>query len=87
MLKRYINRFQKKNELKSLKEETTDKAKFSQNGSGTTQLQNLNEEAMLERLIELETLLEEDLKRKAKRQKPKLQAQWQDEIKQLQAKF
>jgi len=63
------------------------KERISQDGTNSTQLQNLDEEAMLERLIELETLLEDDLKRKAKRQKPKLQAQWRNEIEKLQAKL
>ena len=35
---------------------------------------------LLERLIALETLLEEDLARKPKHQKPQLQAQWRQEI-------
>ncbi|WLI77341.1 ABC-F family ATP-binding cassette domain-containing protein [Kosakonia sp. H02] len=37
-------------------------------------------DALLERLIELETRLTEDQARKAKHQKPQLQAQWQQEI-------
>lgn len=47
----------------------------------------LNEEQMLERLIELETLLEEDLKRKEKRQKPKRQELWRAEIANIQSKL
>ena len=40
-------------------------------------------DALLERLIALETRLEEDLARKEKHQKPQLQAQWRDEIARL----
>ncbi|MCG9626921.1 ATP-binding cassette domain-containing protein [Vibrio mediterranei] len=39
-----------------------------------------DEEKLLERLLELETKLEADLKRKKKYQKPKLQQAWQQEI-------
>lgn len=39
-----------------------------------------SEEALLERLIELEALLEDDLARKPKFQKPQRQAQWREEI-------
>ncbi|MFQ3231121.1 ABC-F family ATP-binding cassette domain-containing protein [Reinekea sp.] len=42
-----------------------------------------DEEKMLERIIELETLLEEDCSRKEKFQKPKLQLQWQEELNDL----
>ena len=38
------------------------------------------EETLLEQLCHLETLLEEDLKRKPKHQKPNLQHQWREEI-------
>ena len=41
------------------------------------------EEQLLERLIELETLLAEDQQRKPKHQKPNLQLQWQEEIEQI----
>lgn len=41
------------------------------------------EEQLLERLIELETLLAEDQQRKSKHQKPNLQLQWQEEIEQI----
>ncbi|WP_070963952.1 ABC-F family ATP-binding cassette domain-containing protein [Vibrio sonorensis] len=43
------------------------------------------EEQLLERLILLEGLLEEDLNRKAKHQKPQLQQQWRDEIDKISA--
>lgn len=39
-----------------------------------------DEESILARLVQLETLLEEDRCRKPKHQKPKLQQQWQQEI-------
>ncbi|MDP2571391.1 ABC-F family ATP-binding cassette domain-containing protein [Vibrio penaeicida] len=39
-----------------------------------------DEEIMLERLLELEIWLEDDLARKPKHQKPKLQSQWREEI-------
>jgi len=42
-----------------------------------------DDDALLERLIDLETRLEEDLARKEKHQKPQLQAQWRDEIARL----
>lgn len=42
---------------------------------------------ILERLVTLETLLAEDLARKPKHQKRQLQAQWQDEIKALEAQL
>lgn len=42
---------------------------------------------LLERLIMLETLLEEDRLRKPKHQKPQLQAQWQEEIAALTAQL
>lgn len=47
----------------------------------------LNEDDMLERLIELESLLEDDLKRKTKRQKPDLQKAWKEEIEQIQTQL
>ncbi|WP_039058440.1 ABC-F family ATP-binding cassette domain-containing protein [Enterobacter sp. Bisph1] len=40
-------------------------------------------DALLEELIALESRLEEDLARKAKHQKPQLQAQWREEIERL----
>ncbi|MEF1230831.1 ABC transporter ATP-binding protein, partial [Vibrio fortis] len=39
-----------------------------------------SEEAMLERLYQLETLIEDDKQRKPKHQKPKMQQQWQQEL-------
>jgi len=42
---------------------------------------------LLERLVALETLLEEDLARKPKHQKPQLQAQWRKEIKVIEAQL
>lgn len=49
---------------------------------GLDQVQ-LQEEQILERLIELETLLEDDLHRKSKHQKPHLQQKWREEIDKL----
>ncbi|MEF1289049.1 ABC-F family ATP-binding cassette domain-containing protein [Vibrio sp. M260118] len=43
-------------------------------------LEITSEEQLLERLIELETLLEDDLNRKPKHQKLNLQQQWRDEM-------
>lgn len=42
---------------------------------------------LLERLIALETLLEDDLARKPKHQKPQLQAQWRKEIEEIEAQL
>ena len=42
-----------------------------------------SEDVLLDRLIDLEARLEADLGRKGKRQKPKLQQQWRDEITQI----
>ena len=42
-----------------------------------------DEDILFERLLELEALLEADLERKPKHQKPKLQQQWQQEIAQI----
>ncbi|MBU2864799.1 ATP-binding cassette domain-containing protein [Reinekea forsetii] len=42
-----------------------------------------DDEMLLERILELESLLEEDKQRKAKFQKPKLQQQWQQELDEL----
>ncbi|CAH0528867.1 ABC-F family ATP-binding cassette domain-containing protein [Vibrio hippocampi] len=47
--------------------------------SGEEQLLS-GEEQLLERLIELESFLEDDRQRKPKHQKPNLQKQWQEEI-------
>lgn len=44
-------------------------------------------DALLERLIKLETQLAEDLARKVKHQKPQLQAQWREEIARLQQRL
>jgi hypothetical protein len=41
------------------------------------------DEDLLERIIELESLLEADRARKPKFQKPKLQAAWQEELEEL----
>ncbi|CAM3587661.1 putative ABC transporter ATP-binding protein YheS [Vibrio aerogenes CECT 7868] len=46
-----------------------------------------DEECLLTRLIELEGLLEADLNRKPKRQKPALQQQWRDEIEAISARL
>jgi ATPase subunit of ABC transporter with duplicated ATPase domains len=58
------------------------------NGSGQQTLSErgtpaLSEEQLLERLIELEGLVEADCARKPKHQKPAMQQQWQEEIDQL----
>lgn len=42
-----------------------------------------SEEAILERLYQLETLIEDDKQRKPKHQKPKMQQQWQQELEQI----
>ena len=42
---------------------------------------------LLERLVALETLLEDDLARKPKHQKPHLQAQWRKEIEEIEAQL
>ena len=42
---------------------------------------------LLERLVALETLLEDDLARKPKHQKPQLQAQWRKEIEEIEARL
>ena len=42
---------------------------------------------LLERLVALEMLLEEDLARKPKHQKPQLQAQWRREIEEIEAQL
>ncbi|WP_333849612.1 ABC-F family ATP-binding cassette domain-containing protein [Leclercia sp.] len=63
------------------------------NGVSTVQVQAAQQvepaehDDLLERLILLETLLEEDRLRKPKHQKPQLQAQWQEEIAALTAKL
>lgn len=44
----------------------------------------INEDKLLERLVEVEALLEKDLQRKPKHQKPNLQQEWLWEIEQLQ---
>ncbi|KDM90264.1 ABC-F family ATP-binding cassette domain-containing protein [Photobacterium galatheae] len=46
-----------------------------------------NEEHLLNRLIVLETLLEDDLNRRPKHQKPQLQQQWREEIAQINAQL
>ncbi|MBG0759983.1 ABC transporter [Vibrio cidicii] len=46
-----------------------------------------DEEQLLERLLQLETLLEEDLGRKPKHQKPQLQQQWREEIASINAQM
>ena len=43
----------------------------------------LNEESLLERIVELETLIGEDEARKSKFQKPKLQSAWKQELAEL----
>ncbi len=44
----------------------------------------INEDKLLERLVEVEALLEKELQRKPKHQKPNLQQEWLLEIEQLQ---
>ncbi|WP_193188720.1 hypothetical protein [Vibrio navarrensis] len=46
-----------------------------------------DEEQFLERLLQLEILLEEDLVRKPKHQKPQLQQQWREEIASINAQL
>ncbi|WP_104402382.1 ABC-F family ATP-binding cassette domain-containing protein [Vibrio penaeicida] len=46
-----------------------------------------DEELMLEKLLELETLLEEDMARKPKHQKVKLQDKWREEIAEINSKL
>lgn len=46
-------------------------------------LKESNEEQLLARLIELESLLKDDLQRKPKHQKPNLQKQWREEIEKI----
>jgi len=48
---------------------------------------SLSEEQLLERLVELETLLEADLGRKPKHQKPAMQQEWQQEIENITAQL
>ncbi|MFM2587665.1 ABC-F family ATP-binding cassette domain-containing protein [Vibrio sp. TBV020] len=48
---------------------------------------SLTEEQLLERLVELETLLEADLGRKPKHQKPAMQQEWQQEIENITAQL
>lgn len=50
-----------------------------------TTVQSAPSDDLLERLIALETLLEEDLARKPKHQKPLLQAKWRQEIEAIEA--
>lgn len=71
--------------IELLESESTD------NGSSPSPSLNLNqasdslesEEAILERLYQLETLIEDDKQRKPKHQKPKMQQQWQQELEQI----
>jgi ABC-type multidrug transport system ATPase subunit len=51
--------------------------------SSEDELDNASDEARLERLIDLEALLEADLARKPRFQKPRLQSQWREEIARL----
>ncbi|HJL60592.1 MAG TPA: ABC-F family ATP-binding cassette domain-containing protein [Pseudomonadales bacterium] len=55
--------------------------------SGIDQPVGDSEEAILNRILELETLLEEDLARKPKFQKPKLQMGWREELEALNGKL
>lgn len=48
---------------------------------------SLSEEQLLERLVELEALLEADLGRKPKHQKPAMQQEWQQEIENITAQL
>ncbi|GAL33326.1 hypothetical protein JCM19240_2022 [Vibrio maritimus] len=43
----------------------------------------IDEDGLLDKLFELESLLEADVQRKPKHQKPALQQQWRDEIEQI----
>ncbi|WP_310619558.1 ABC-F family ATP-binding cassette domain-containing protein [Flexibacterium corallicola] len=55
-----------------------------QEHEATAQAGGVGEEEMLERLLELEGLMEADLARKPKRQSPHLQVKWSEEISRLQ---
>jgi ABC-type multidrug transport system ATPase subunit len=63
------------------------KSGLTNSGSSPTPNQtgdNLDsEEAILERLYQLETLIEDDKQRKPKHQKPKMQQQWLKELDQI----
>lgn len=60
-----------------------DAPKFSAQGKSVPEdIHDVSEEAILERIVELETLIAEDQARKPKFQKPKLQASWQAELEQ-----
>ncbi len=68
-------------DIELLESESTD------SGSSPTPSQTSDsldsEEAILERLYQLETLIEDDKQRKQKHQKPKMQQQWQHELEQI----
>ena len=51
------------------------------------QIQLSDEEQILARIVELESLLEADQARKPRFQKPKLQEAWQEELEQLNGKI
>ena len=46
-----------------------------------------SDEATLERILEIEQLLDDDLARKSKFQKPKLQQKWKEELAELNGKL
>ncbi|UTV29442.1 ABC-F family ATP-binding cassette domain-containing protein [Photobacterium atrarenae] len=56
---------------------------FTESDVSDPQAQISEDEQLLTRLMALESLLEDDLARKAKHQKPKLQRTWRDEIEQI----
>ncbi len=58
-----------------------------QPSAANASLINQQDEDLLERLFTLEALLEDDLGRKLKRQKPLMQSKWQDEIAQINAQL
>lgn len=55
--------------------------------NASTSSDTQSEEQMLERLLELESLLEADLGRKPKHQKPAIQRKWQQEIEEITAQL
>lgn len=69
----------------SLRETSRTVSETSTSPAVVSDIQPDETDALLERLVELETLLEQDLARKVAHQKPALQAQWREEIKRINA--
>lgn len=70
--------------------ETTDNSKSvasNRPSSKEVKAADATEEQLLERLVELEALLEADLARKAKHQKPAMQQGWREEIERISAQL